>query len=82
MTIGLGTAKTIDSLRVIWPDNTTQKWSNIAVDTTLTLKQNEAVDSSKTFTTLRRKKHSLLRLQKTTFKNIRKIVILILITKV
>ena len=47
MTIGLGTAKTIDSIRVIWPDNTTQKWSNIAVDTTLTLKQNEAVDIQK-----------------------------------
>jgi hypothetical protein len=49
MTIGLGKVKTIDSLRIIWPDNTTQKWANVSVDTTLTLKQNEAVDIQKPF---------------------------------
>ena len=49
MTIGLGAAKVIDSLRVIWPDNRTQKWSNVGVNTTLTLKQNEAIELQKTF---------------------------------
>jgi hypothetical protein len=49
MTIGLGAAKVIDSLRVIWPDNRTQKWSNVEVNTTLTLKQNEAIELQKTF---------------------------------
>ena len=49
MTIGLGAVKTIDSLRVIWPDNTTQKWTNVAVDTTLTFNQNEATEVQKPF---------------------------------
>tara|TARA_B100000787_G_C16199343_1_gene303795 strand:- start:22630 stop:25986 length:3357 start_codon:yes stop_codon:yes gene_type:complete len=44
MTIGLGEAKVIDSLRVIWPDNTTQKWENVSTNTTLTLKQLEATE--------------------------------------
>ena len=49
MTIGLGAAKVIDSLRVIWPDNRTQKWSNVEVNTTLTLNQNEAIELQKPF---------------------------------
>ena len=49
MTIGLGAAKVIDSLRVIWPDNRTQKWSNLEVNTTLTLNQNEAIELQKPF---------------------------------
>ena len=42
MTIGLGVGKKVDSLRVIWPDDKTQQLTNIAVDTTLVLKQSEA----------------------------------------
>ena len=49
MTIGLGEVTTIDSLRVIWPDNTTQKWSNVSVNTTLTLKQLDATEVQKPF---------------------------------
>jgi len=49
MTIGLGEVTTIDSLRVIWPDNTTQKWSNVAVNTTLTLQQLDATEVQKPF---------------------------------
>ncbi len=44
MTIGLGTAKTIDSLRVIWPDDSTQKLINVKVNTTLNLKQSDATE--------------------------------------
>ena len=47
MTIGLGTAKTIDSLRVIWPDNKTQKLTNIHVNTTLVIKQQDAKEVQK-----------------------------------
>ena len=49
MTIGLGEVTTIDSLRVIWPDNTTQKWSNVSVNRTLTLKQLDATEVQKPF---------------------------------
>jgi len=49
MTIGLGEVTTIDSLRVIWPDNTTQKWSNVAVNTTLTLQQLDATEVQEPF---------------------------------
>ncbi|MGC1472100.1 MAG: VCBS repeat-containing protein [Psychroserpens sp.] len=44
MTVGLGEAKKIDSLRLIWPDDKTQKLTDVAINTTLTLKQNEATD--------------------------------------
>ena len=47
MTIGLGTSITIDSLRVIWPDDKTQKLTDISVDTTLLLKQIEAKEIQK-----------------------------------
>jgi hypothetical protein len=49
MIIGLGEVTTIDSLRVIWPDNTTQKWSNVAVNTTLTLQQLDATEVQEPF---------------------------------
>ena len=42
MTIGLGNAEIIDSLRVVWPDDSTQKLVNVKANTTLTLKQSEA----------------------------------------
>ncbi len=42
MTIGLGSATTIDSLRVIWPDDRTQLLQNIETDQVLTLNIQEA----------------------------------------
>ncbi|MEO1009734.1 MAG: VCBS repeat-containing protein [Bacteroidota bacterium] len=42
MTIGVGTAKKIDSLRVLWPDDTTQKLVDIKTNQELVLKQDEA----------------------------------------
>ena len=42
MTIGLGTAKEIDSIRVIWPNDYTTKLENINVNRTLQLKQSDA----------------------------------------
>ena len=47
MTIGLGTTKNIDSLRVIWPDDSTQKLTNIEVNQFLTLKQMDASEKYK-----------------------------------
>jgi len=43
MTIGLGKAKEIDSLRVIWPNDKVQLVSQPKPNTTITLKQQEAV---------------------------------------
>jgi len=56
MTIGLGKAKSIDSLRVIWPDDSTQKLTNIKSNQQLVLKRVDAkekyvlpkIDNSKT----------------------------------
>lgn len=45
MTIGLGDATSIDSLRVIWPNDATQLLSAIEVNQTLTLKQSDALDT-------------------------------------
>ena len=42
MTIGLGTINTIDSLRVIWPDDHSQKFQSIETNKTLILKQEDA----------------------------------------
>jgi len=42
MTIGLGNAKSIDSLRVIWPDDRTQKLTNLKSNQQLVLKQVDA----------------------------------------
>ena len=42
MTIGVGTAKEVDSIRVIWPDDSTQKLSNIKSNQFLTVKYTDA----------------------------------------
>jgi len=42
MTIGLGTATAIDSIRVIWPDDYTQKTRAITADQTLVFKHGDA----------------------------------------
>ncbi|MEY8020748.1 VCBS repeat-containing protein [Muriicola sp. SD30] len=42
MTIGLGTSTSVDSLRVIWPDDKTQKMENLEADQTLNLSYSEA----------------------------------------
>lgn len=47
MTIGLGTVKNIDSLRVIWPDDSTQKLTNVEANQFLTLKQTDASEKYK-----------------------------------
>ena len=44
MDIGLGKVEKIDSLRVIWPDDFTQKLTNIKADQLLNLKRSEASD--------------------------------------
>jgi len=44
MTIGLGKAEKIDSLRVIWPDDFTEKLTDIKVDQLLTLKRSDATE--------------------------------------
>ncbi|PRX51938.1 VCBS repeat-containing protein [Salegentibacter salegens] len=42
LTFGLGKAKKIDSLRIIWPDRTTQLLENPKINTTLELNQTKA----------------------------------------
>jgi len=42
MTIGMGETKTIDSLRIIWPNDQTQKLTNIKVNQLLNFKQEDA----------------------------------------
>ncbi|MBT8289799.1 MAG: VCBS repeat-containing protein, partial [Muriicola sp.] len=42
MTIGLGKATSVDSLRVIWPDDKTQKMENLEADQTVNLSYSEA----------------------------------------
>jgi hypothetical protein len=42
MTLGLGKVKNIDSLRVIWPNKSTQKLADIKANQTLLLKQSDA----------------------------------------
>lgn len=44
MTIGLGRTENIDSLRVIWPDDKTQKFTNIKANQVITLNQSDATD--------------------------------------
>jgi len=44
MTIGIGENKKIDSLKVIWPNAKTQSIENVALNTTLVLKQEEAIE--------------------------------------
>ncbi len=47
MTIGLGSRKIIDSLRVIWPDDQTQLLKNVDANQTLILKHSDAQNSFK-----------------------------------
>lgn len=47
MTIGLGKASQIDSLRVIWPDDRTQLFTSVAANQQLILKQSEALNTYK-----------------------------------
>lgn len=49
MTIGLGSTKIIDSLRVIWPDDKTQKLTKIKTNATLTLQQFKATETQKPY---------------------------------
>ena len=44
MTIGLGQSNTLDSLRVIWPDDKTQKLETVQANQLLTLKQADAME--------------------------------------
>ncbi|UII74623.1 VCBS repeat-containing protein [Flagellimonas sp. HMM57] len=44
MVIGLGKKSTIDSLRVIWPNDETQTLTSVTINTTLILKQVDAVE--------------------------------------
>lgn len=44
MTIGLGTSKKIDSLRVIWPNDQTQLLTGVSTNQVISLKQNDAVE--------------------------------------
>jgi hypothetical protein len=47
MTIGLGSQKTIDSLRVVWPDDRTQLFENVSANQTMTLKHEDAQEKFK-----------------------------------
>jgi hypothetical protein len=47
MTIGLGNATNIDSLRVIWPDDLTQLVQNVKADQTMAFKHSEATSKYK-----------------------------------
>jgi hypothetical protein len=49
MDIGIGTTKIIDSLRVIWPNDQTQKLINVKANQQLTLHQSDARDIQKPF---------------------------------
>lgn len=57
MDIGLGKAKKIDSLRVIWPDDFTQKMTDVKADQMLTLKRSEATEK---YILPKKKKHKTL----------------------
>jgi enediyne biosynthesis protein E4 len=47
MTIGLGTAAKVDSIRVIWPNDKTTQLLNVTANQTLLLKQSEATEDYK-----------------------------------
>ena len=47
MTIGLGAAKTIDSLRIIWPDDATQKLSDVQANQLIIAKRSDATEKYK-----------------------------------
>ena len=42
MTIGVGPTSKIDSIRIIWPDDTTQKFTDVSVNQNLTVNHTEA----------------------------------------
>lgn len=42
MTIGLGSTKSVDSIRIIWPDDLTQKLTDVQTDRQLLLKHSDA----------------------------------------
>jgi len=44
MTIGLGTTKTLDSIRIIWSNDATVKLDNVKANQTITFVQNEATE--------------------------------------
>ncbi|WP_420320527.1 FG-GAP-like repeat-containing protein [Flagellimonas sp.] len=44
MTIGLGEAKKLDSIRILWPNDKTEKLSNVEVNQVLTFKQGNATE--------------------------------------
>ncbi len=44
MTIGLGDTKKIDSIRILWPNDKTQKLSNVEANRVLTFKQVDAIE--------------------------------------
>lgn len=44
MTIGLGQADSVDSLRVIWPDDRSQKFTEVAANQTLALNHSDATE--------------------------------------
>ena len=48
MNIGLGEVTKIDSLRIIWPDDSTQKLENVKVNQFLSLRQEDATQKYKT----------------------------------
>ncbi|MEJ1223216.1 VCBS repeat-containing protein [Sediminicola sp. 1XM1-17] len=47
MTIGLGKSTKIDSIRIVWPDDMTQKMVNVSVDQTLVLEHSKATSRFK-----------------------------------
>ena len=58
MTIGLGSSTTIDSLRVIWPDDKTQLLKNVKANQTLKL---SITDASETYVPVKKNKPTLLK---------------------
>ncbi|WP_035335495.1 VCBS repeat-containing protein [Dokdonia sp. PRO95] len=58
MTIGLGSSTTIDSLRVIWPDDKTQLFTKVKANQTLNL---SIIDASETYVPVKKNKPTLLK---------------------
>src|SRR5690606_20280589 len=47
MTIGLGKSEALDSIRIVWPDDRTQKLKNVKVNQQLTLDHADATETYK-----------------------------------
>lgn len=58
--LGLGSAKRIDSLKIVWPNGTGQLLRNVATNQTLTLDERKAVLQSSTFMQLQSPANPLL----------------------